>query len=222
MKAKSVKLGMIMAGIFIAMISSSCVAPNYVGAGVGFTSAGYGYGALPVGLIRTSNSRFFYDPYRRFYYDVQRKAYYNPINRSYFSSAPRRYKAKQFPNGWSGRGTLPGPSFSNNRAVRRNNANFSRSDVRNRANNSNATRSDARNRVNNSNATRSDVRNRVNNTNATRSDFRGRVNNGSQSRSREIRSGARSSRGEGNFNRSSNSSNSSRFFRSSSSNFTRG
>lgn len=102
-----------------AFLTTSCGIPPggspqiYGGLGVGAAGPFIGAG-IPVGLIRTSNSRWFYDPYRRSYYDQQLRSYYNISSRSYYNEAPRRYSNQVFPSNYRQGRVLQAPSFRNN------------------------------------------------------------------------------------------------------------
>ncbi len=112
------------AGIGSSLFTSCVVSDGFLGANTGIVgrplgfpigAGGFPIGAagLPVGLVRTSNSNWFYDPYRRNYFDVRRRAYFNTATNRYFTNSPRRFNNRVFPSSWNGRGTFPAPTVSN-------------------------------------------------------------------------------------------------------------
>jgi len=96
-----------------ALFLSSCVVADYPSV---YASSGYhSVASVPTGLIRTSSSYWFYDPFRRSYYDSRRRAYYNNLTSRYYSTPPVRYNSKRYPSGWNGHGKLPLPHNLHNR-----------------------------------------------------------------------------------------------------------
>lgn len=87
-------------GIAAALFLSSCTDFDHYNSGSGYSSYGGSYTTAHVGLIRTSNSYWGYDPYRRSYYDYRCRRYYNPLSRSYCNTAPRRYTTAVYPTGY--------------------------------------------------------------------------------------------------------------------------
>lgn len=94
---------------------SSCTYDPYYGHSSGSVSVGSYYGGVPSyghSLIRTTHSRWAYDPYRRCYYDNHYRRYYNPVSYSYYSSPPRRYSRAVYPHGYRhGHGRISAPRY---------------------------------------------------------------------------------------------------------------
>ncbi|MDB4393095.1 hypothetical protein N9Z45_01870 [Akkermansiaceae bacterium] len=85
----------LLAGSSLALFLSSCTeysASGYYNDGYNSSygsNSGYGYNsAVSVGIIRTSNSYWGYDPYRRSYYDYRTRRYYDQHRNTYCSSPP--------------------------------------------------------------------------------------------------------------------------------------
>ncbi|MDB4725570.1 hypothetical protein OAF44_03515, partial [Akkermansiaceae bacterium] len=101
----------LLAGSSLALFLSSCTeysASGYYNDGYNSSygsNSGYGYNsAVSVGIIRTSNSYWGYDPYRRSYYDYRTRRYYDQHRNTYCSSPPRRYTTAVYPSNYrSGR-----------------------------------------------------------------------------------------------------------------------
>lgn len=74
----------------------------------------------PHGLIATSSSFWFYDPWRHSYFDTRSNRYFNHHRNTYYSVAPRRFNRAVYPHSWRpNRGiALPAPRFNNNRNLR--------------------------------------------------------------------------------------------------------
>ncbi|MGC6425830.1 MAG: hypothetical protein ACON5H_02400 [Akkermansiaceae bacterium] len=100
-------LSVLGAGLFL----SSCTDYDTYNTGSGYGS--YGYQTAHVGIIRTSNSYWGYDPYRRSYYDYRCRRYYNPYTRNYCTSVPRRYPKPVYPSGYRSGRPLSCPSSLN-------------------------------------------------------------------------------------------------------------
>ncbi len=95
----------------LALFLSSCTNSGYYGGG--YSSRGYnsGYGSsASIGIIRTSNSYWGYDPYRRSYYDYRSNRYYDHHNKRYYSSTPRRYTKAVYPSNYRRGSTMNAPS----------------------------------------------------------------------------------------------------------------
>lgn len=105
-----------------ALFLTSCVVTDYPSV---YTSPGYTptsttsyqtVATVPTGLIRTTSSYWYYDPFRRSYYDARRRAYYNYLSSRYYRTPPTRYSTRRYPSGWNGYGTCPLPRNIHNHA----------------------------------------------------------------------------------------------------------
>lgn len=114
MKQSSLKSTLLLCtGVTGALFFSSCVVTDYpsVYRSPGYQSTNYQTVAtIPTGLIRTSSSYWFYDPFRRSYYDTRNRAYYNYLTSRYYTSPPTRYSTRKYPTYWNGQGVFPHPN----------------------------------------------------------------------------------------------------------------
>lgn len=94
------------------LLLASCTDYDYYNSGAGYGSTS-GYSTVHVGIIRTSNSYWGYDPYRRCYYDYRSSRYYNPYTRSYYTTTPRCYTKPSYPTGYRSGRALALPSALN-------------------------------------------------------------------------------------------------------------
>ncbi|MGJ8695384.1 MAG: hypothetical protein ACSHYF_03640 [Verrucomicrobiaceae bacterium] len=105
----------LLAGLGLTFLLSSCGEYQSTGYYGGYNSgynSGYGYNSVAhVGIIRTSNSYWGYDPYRRCYYDYRTRQYYDHLNHRYHSSAPTRHSHAVYPSGYRKGRTLSAPSY---------------------------------------------------------------------------------------------------------------
>lgn len=115
MKVNRVFLTATVAAISAVAVSSCAYDPYYSGSsyssgpsyGSGYGS-GYGYGGrnfTTTHFVRTSNSRWGYDPYTRCYYDYTRRCYYDPYLNGYYPVGyrPVYVHGAPHPHGWSSR-----------------------------------------------------------------------------------------------------------------------
>ncbi len=131
MKQPSLKSTLLLcAGATGALFFSSCVVTDYpsVYRSPGYQSTNYQTVAtVPTGLIRTSSSYWFYDPFRRSYYDTRNRAYYNYLTSRYYTNPPTRYSSRGYPSNWNGHGVCPLPNnltrYNNTRVTRHTNVN---------------------------------------------------------------------------------------------------
>lgn len=108
------RLPLLIAAAAIGAFLSSCAYDPYSYGYESGSSVAYSnnYGASNTVFIRTSNSRWGYDPYCRSYYDYTRQCYYDPYLNGYY---PRGYRPPVIvgvphPHGWRrGHGTCPPP-----------------------------------------------------------------------------------------------------------------
>lgn len=99
----------LLSGAGLALLLSSCTdySTGYYG-GSGYSS---GYNSVAsVGIIRTSNSYWGYDPYRRSYYNYRSSRYYDIHNNRYCSAPPRRHTAAVYPSHYRRGHTLSCPT----------------------------------------------------------------------------------------------------------------
>lgn len=98
----------LLAGLGAALLFSSCTdySTSYHDGGYGSS----GYATAQVGIIRTSNSYWGYDPFRRAYYDYRSNRYYNYSGGSYYTSAPRCYTQAVYPSGYRAGRSLSCPT----------------------------------------------------------------------------------------------------------------
>ena len=102
----------LLVGLLAATLLSSCYVSPYGSSGYGTFSTSYrSYGyAPPSYIIRTTNSRWGYDPYRRCYYDYHHRHYYNPVTYTYYRTPPHRYKTAHYPKHYR-KGYCPAPRY---------------------------------------------------------------------------------------------------------------
>lgn len=111
-------------GVSAALLFSSCYYDPYYSGSYGssygsYGSSYYGYGYAPsTWIIRTSSSRWGYDPYRRCYYDYHHRHYYNPRTYTYYRTPPTRYRTPVYPQGYrhGGHGRIAPPRYDERRA----------------------------------------------------------------------------------------------------------
>ncbi len=103
------KLLALLSGAGLAFLLSSCT--DYSTGYYGSSDYSSGYNSVAsVGIIRTSNSYWGYDPYRRSYYDYRSSRYYDVHNNRYCSAPPRRYTAAVYPSHYRRGHTLSCPT----------------------------------------------------------------------------------------------------------------
>jgi hypothetical protein len=104
MKVNRVFLVATVAAMVAVTVPSCMYPPQYSGSSY---SSGYGYGYgnrgfSTVHFVRTSNSRWGYDPYTRCYYDYTRRCYYDPYLNGYYPVGyrPVYVHGTPHPHGW--------------------------------------------------------------------------------------------------------------------------
>ena len=108
------------AAAMVAVTVPSCMYPPQYSGSSYSSGYGHGYGSRTFAtthFVRTSNSRWGYDPYARCYYDYSRRCYYDPYLNGYYPVGyrPVYVHGTPHPHGWrSGSSYIAPPRYVHN------------------------------------------------------------------------------------------------------------